>query len=151
MAEYSVGSIDQLMALIKRHEHERKEKLDSVLVEAAAAGLALLVSEAPHAGGHLQQSFHLEDGGHEIIADAPYAAAVELGVRPGHFPNLTALKDWVRIKKLAESDAEVDHVAFLIGRYIQENGIEPTWFVKSNIPKLREILKRLLEARLHEP
>ena len=51
-----------------------------------------------------------------------YVIPVEIGTRP-HFPPVSALTDWVRIK-LGVPEEEVEEVAFLVARKIAAKGTE---------------------------
>lgn len=48
---------------------------------------------------------------------------LEFGRRPGAWPNVDAIKKWVR-SKLGVTEEEVDSVAYLVGRKIYRDGTE---------------------------
>jgi len=70
--------------------------------------------------------------------------------KPGKFPNLDSIKDWIRNKKsfrirdfktgryLPKDEKNVDRVAFLVGRSIKENGYQnkPNNFVTISFEKI---------------
>lgn len=64
--------------------------------------------------------------GNEVIGETGsplnYVIPVELGTRP-HFPPVSALHDWVRIK-LGVPDDDVEEVAFKVARKIAAHGTE---------------------------
>lgn len=59
---------------------------------------------------------------------ASYALALEYGRKPGAFPNLTAIREWIQAKGIVpHPDAQgravsVNNLAYLIGRKIQQQG-----------------------------
>ena len=64
--------------------------------------------------------------------------ALEYGGRPGQFPPLDELRTWVR-RKIDPED--VDTTTYLIGRKIEEEGVEPHPHVR---PAIREFKNREL-------
>lgn len=68
----------------------------------------------------------------EVINTAPYAVFVEFGRRPGAaMPPPEAMEDYIRNAGIApyDPDTDLDQLAYLIGRHIQQNGIAPTMFM----------------------
>lgn len=63
---------------------------------------------------------------------------VEHGRRPGKFPPVNKIKDWIRVKPVtpyADSKGRiptVDQLAFLIGRKISKEGTDPQPFFEKN-------------------
>ena len=68
-----------------------------------------------------------------------YWRYVEEGRRPGKFPPVNRIKDWIAIKPVHPYPTSsgrlptVDQLAFLIGRKIARDGITPRPFFKKNI------------------
>lgn len=60
-----------------------------------------------------------------IFNEAPHAVYVELGRRPNSgFPPVDAMREWVA-RKLGVAAGLVNSVAFLVGRKIADDGIDP--------------------------
>lgn len=55
-----------------------------------------------------------------------YLEYQDSGRKPGKFPNVGALREWVRRKGLATEMKEVNKIAFLIGRNMQRIGMHST-------------------------
>ena len=59
------------------------------------------------------------------------AEFIEYGRKPGSFPPVNAIKQWVRIKRLVPKmrkkipEITLDQAAFLVGRSIKRDGIKP--------------------------
>lgn len=71
---------------------------------------------------------------------------VEEGRKPGTFPNIDAIKEWIRVKPILPTPYNgklptENQLAFLIGRKIKEKGIEPT-------PRIETALKESNIANL---
>lgn len=86
-----------------------------------------------NASGNLAASLRCEvsqtpDGYRLSLYAAAYALALEYGRKPGAFPNLLAIKQWIADKGIVpHPDAKgravsTDSLAFLIGRKIQQQG-----------------------------
>jgi len=135
-------TLEQLPGLIRTANGKRKERIEAAIAEAMLLGAELLAQDAPKAFGALQQSFHVE--GKAIVADAPYAGLVELGTRP-HMPPFRPLLDWAT--RIGANDPGA--LAYAVQQKIAEVGSQPTNFVKSNIPKLKESLRELVERALN--
>lgn len=95
MAEYEV-SPTEIGAVLRADDEHRREALKTAILEAAHAGLTVLVPSAPKDMGHLGQSGHVEEhaDGVEIVFDAPHAGIVEAGSRP-HMPPFGPIYQWV--------------------------------------------------------
>jgi hypothetical protein len=79
-----------------------------------------------------------------------YAYWLIEGRKPGKFPNVTAIKDWIRNKKsfrirdlktgkyLPKDEKNINRVAFLVGRAMKENGYQnkPENFITISIEKI---------------
>lgn len=86
-----------------------------------------------NASGKLAASLRCEvsetaSGYRLMLYAASYALALEFGRKPGKFPNLTAIREWIQAKGIVpHPDARgravsVKSLAYLIGRKIQQNG-----------------------------
>ncbi len=58
----------------------------------------------------------------------------------GKFPNITAIRQWVRFTKdnganSEKSETEVNREAYLVARKIATEGIVPTWFVDDTMER----------------
>lgn len=95
MSSYTVTSLNQLVALVKKHSRERENRVRAATRRAAAKGRALVKRNVPVAHGELRESVDVD--GTFIIVDAPHAAAVNFGSRP-HTPPLEPLVAWVKLR-----------------------------------------------------
>lgn len=64
-----------------------------------------------------------------IIYPVPYADDIEFGVLPGNEPSLTAIKKWVKRKKIKTKQQDINRVAYLIVQNIKREGQEPRPFL----------------------
>lgn len=92
---YNVGSMSELMALLKRHQRQREQRIHAATKRAASRGRAFVKRNVPVAFGEIRESVHAE--GTAIIVDAPHAAAVNNGSRP-HWAPLAPLIAWVKLR-----------------------------------------------------
>lgn len=150
MPDYIVR-IEDLAGIIKKHEEERKQSLSKAIVDAATVGTAAILNSTPKSTGQLQQTLHVETGTDPkavatIVADAPYAAAVERGSRP-HRPPYGPILQWVRTKFGLDGEDAHRAAAGVVNK-IETVGIAPTLFVKSKIPILRDFLKQAVTRYL---
>lgn len=148
MAEYTVSAND-LGALFKSTEEARIKDAQSSLLEAAQAGVEVVVRKAPKDTSLLRQSAHAEQvaGGAAIILDAPYSAIVDLGSRP-HTPPLAPLVEWVMRRLDLSDEKEAMGVARSIQMHIAQHGTKPTFFVRDSVPELERILVSIMSKRL---
>lgn len=84
--------------------------------------------------------FHLED----------YYKYIEYGTKP-HWPPLNKIMEWIRVKPVLPNNntgklPTVEQLAFLIGRKISEDGIEPG----KQFQNAQESLKAEWEAKIEE-
>lgn len=158
MAEVAIAA-DRIGAVLEHLEAEREERVFAAVLEAAHAGVPVLVEAAPRTPGggpHLNQTIRAEaiPRGAELLVDAPYAAFVERGTRP-HWAPIQPLVDWV-MKRAAEFglepgedlEAAAKRIAYAIRGAIAQRGTKPTWFVKNSLPRLRTVLGDVLRRRL---
>lgn len=123
-----------------------------------------LILNNKKATGNLIQSIdtHIKIGGFVltvVLNVADYYKYVEEGRKPGKFPPLAAIKQWIKDKPILPRENEngklptEDQLAFLIGRKIAQEGIQPGYQLKDTleqlnstyINKLQEALKRDFE------
>lgn len=83
-----------------------------------------------------------------------YWKYVEKGRRPGKFPPVNAILSWIRVKPVLptpNADGSLptpEQLAFLIGRSIAKNGIQPTNALSDAIKEVRstDYIMRIREA-----
>jgi hypothetical protein len=81
-----------------------------------------------------------QDGSVSVInPQGKKGRALEFGGQPGNWPPVDELRKWVRRKGLADGRQEVDSTAYLVGRKIFEEGIDPSPHIR---PALREFKNR---------
>jgi hypothetical protein len=95
MATYHAKGIPAALTLIKRHMRQRTKRIEQAIKRTARSGAAHVRRNCPVAFSELRDSVHVE--GARIIADAPHAAALEVGSRP-HWPPLEPLIAWVKLR-----------------------------------------------------
>lgn len=93
MTDIRVRDLDELRARLAQDVPMLKAKVDKALPYAAAKTTIVMKGRVPVAFGELHDSIHV--AGNSAIADAPHAAAVEVGSRP-HLPPLEPLIAWVK-------------------------------------------------------
>jgi hypothetical protein len=125
--EFDLGDLDRLVDLLEAAPEIAGEEIYAALT-ASTALLERDVKElTPTAAGTLRNSVFGEvrvdtAGGLGVVASPlEHAEYVELGTKP-HFPPLEPLEDWVRTKGLAQDDADVKRIAFLVARKIAQRG-----------------------------
>lgn len=133
------------------------------------AAEAEMKAEAPVASGALRQSIGSEvrpiAGGVEGVAGPgvsrglsgtmkTYAQYVIGGRRPGSFPPIVPIMDWVKVKNRytgifginSDDDAQVRRVAFAVARNIARRGIAPNDFMARAIETIRPAAEREFRA-----
>ena len=98
------------------------------LVNALKAELA---RQLHNATGAASESIHIEKSGlleWSIIGNS-YLYWINFGRKPGKWPDIKAIKQWVEIKNIG-SEEDVDTIAFLIARAIKEKGSPAKPYVK---------------------
>jgi len=98
-ATYEVKSLAELGRLFARHQRERQRRITGAVRRTAKDGAPVMKSNVPVAFGELRESLagKATERGGKIEADAPHAAAVEVGSRP-HTPPLEPLIAWVKLR-----------------------------------------------------
>jgi hypothetical protein len=96
---YEVKSLAELGRLFGRHQSARKRRVVGALRRVAARGVGIVKRKVPVAFGELRESVDSKStpGGATVEADAPHAAAVEVGSRP-HTPPLEPILAWVKLR-----------------------------------------------------
>lgn len=85
-----------------------------------------------------------------------YWKYVEEGRKPGTFPNVDAIREWVRIKPILPSPfyggrlPTQDQLAFLIGRKIKEDGIPARPYLEMSIEDALSEFETKIEQALGE-
>lgn len=126
--------------------------------EAALRGVPMATAATEQAGAvdqrHFQRSWdaRLRPDGAELINDAPYAAIIEWGRRPGQpGPPIEPIREWVHRKLVltGQVDAkDADGIAWAIRQRIHDRGTPPKFILrglKRDLGRifLEEVLKRL--------
>lgn len=86
---------------------------------------------------------------------APEWYYVEYGRQPGAFPNLQAIKDWIRDKPVIPRQGRnrlgqftkiptPNQLAYLIGRKIERDGIEPKFILSQSIEQVAPLFSEKL-------
>lgn len=124
-----------------------KETIAEILVESLKANLILndpyVVNGRTYAGlqnSNLYDNITYTVEGDDVLVYMPtYAIFVDQGRRPGRFPNIDAIRNWI-IKKFSASQLSqilagpgLNAVTFLIARAISRRGIRPRPFIEQSI------------------
>jgi len=96
---YEVDSLQALGKLFARHQAGVAKSLVTAARRTAKSGKGIVADNVPVAFGELRRSLADEPTatGARIVAEAPHAAAVEVGSRP-HTPPLEPLIRWVKLR-----------------------------------------------------
>lgn len=100
MADFNVRSLGELKKLLHKHATKRKRNCRKVIKRCAQHMRKHVIAHTlPIAFRTLEHSLHVEisRGRIALVADAPHAAAVEVGSRP-HWAPLKPLVEWVRLR-----------------------------------------------------
>jgi len=148
----------QIGALLRRQLERDRDLVARVALETAQRGLAKAIAETDRQGlvdrGTFKLSWKAErvPGGAELRNDAPYAAVIEYGRRPGRpGPPLAPILAWVHRKLVAngqvqEKDAE--EAARDIRDKIHFAGSPPHHILTDLVPDLRRWFKTEALRRL---
>ena len=87
-----------------------------------------------YATGELYNSidFDIEETDNDIGLVIEYAKQGDFvisGRRPGAYPNINAIRNWIIDKKLKSKDISLESQTYLIARSIKENGIKALNFI----------------------
>ncbi len=100
MPTFKVGSLKELATLLPKHQKERQRRVENAIRRSARRGVGVVKQNVPVAFGELREDIRAEataNRGARIVADAPHAAAIEVGSRP-HWVPLEALVKWVKLR-----------------------------------------------------
>lgn len=97
-----------------------------------------LIHMEPYYAENLAPSIVYDETAHLVGSEHWGAAAIDDGSdwRWSKFPNFDNLKEWVRTRKdsgkyATASENEVNKIAYAVGKKIQDDGINPTFYMKS--------------------
>jgi hypothetical protein len=136
-------------------------RAEAAALEAAHAGVAGAIAATDEAGlvdlGTFKRGWDARPipGGAELFNDAPHAAAIEYGRRPGRpGPPLTPILAWVRRQLVGRStggrpplaDEDAVGVAWLIQRRIHARGSPPRFILR----RQRALVERVFQDALSE-
>ena len=172
-----LGSLRELNAALRREVRGVGKRAQRAAAKAADVGRLAVYGNAPVAFGDVRESLSAEttrEGG-RIVADAPHAAAVEVGSRP-HMPPIAPLVAWVKLRGMQGLNAAAsggsprgqpglvaeqirargtststpvgapEDIAWQIARAIAKNGTRPTWFMRSSLAEIRQILDAYMKS-----
>jgi hypothetical protein len=100
MSDFRFASLDAAMKAIAKNEASRERRVRNSVRKAARSTRNDVYRNVPRAFAELADSLHVDDvslGESVVVADAPHAAAVEVGSRP-HTPPLAPLIAWVKLR-----------------------------------------------------
>lgn len=135
----------QLGVALRAGGKKHKEAIDRGTRLAAYRSMAHLKTVSP-VGVHaaLKNGWHVVHllGGYSVRNSAPYAGIVERGARPHPVSKagIESITEWAA-KVLGVDEKEARSVAYAIAHRIREEGQEPTWFVKNEMPRMIEFLR----------
>lgn len=78
-------------------------------------------------------------------SSSPHIVPVELGTRP-HWPNVEALREWVRTKLGITNEKQARGVAFLIGRKISVSGTQGKHIFDATLARVEPQLEHMFAA-----
>lgn len=133
----------------------RKKVLDDAMKVVDAAGLTMrfeakanLERHKTNHTGALASSIKVLSKPQELKAKvttgAPYAAGVEWGNKPGHYPDIDKLRDWVRLK-LRVPAKHVDYVTGAVAYKIEQQGTKPQPYFTPAFEMARKQLKQQMK------
>jgi hypothetical protein len=100
MPVIKVGSLKELATILPKHQAARQRRVENAIRRTARRGVGVVKKNVPVAFGELREDIEARptnNRGAQIFADAPHAAAIEVGSRP-HWVPLEALVKWVRLR-----------------------------------------------------
>jgi len=159
MPSYTIGA-GELAARYRTDHADRHKRIVNALHKSALQGEAIVAQDTPVDTARTKNAWHvvrLPDGA-DLLNDSPVAVILEVGSRP-HWPPFLPILQWAARKfgtaggkRSFESLSEVDPGLYAIAKGVQkkiaEEGTEPHWMVKKNLPRLRAIAKRNIEQAL---
>lgn len=81
-----------------------------------------------------------------------YWKNVEYGRRPGKFPNLTKLQEWIQVRQIlprpmANGKLPTEkQLTFMIGNHIKENGIPARPVLANTLEKNKDVINKIKDA-----
>lgn len=140
-------TIDEFATLIAGLPAEVEQAVIKGLQETALEGVGIVVAEIDATrsvyNGDLRRSVRAEmtPRGAVLRVDAPHAAVVEWGRRPGQRPPPRAPIALWCVRKLGLPEDEAETRAFLIARAIGRRGIKPKKYFARAMRKIRDRLR----------
>lgn len=122
---------------------------DELIAKGKNASYALLDSvhyELTYDGRSFEVSLNLED----------YWKYIESGRRPGSFPPVDAIRRWIQVKPIVpkrDSNGRLptqNQLAFLIGRKIATEGIEPVPVMKDALTRLNAEMEQAIDRAIEQ-
>lgn len=135
MGKTRTVSFEELERAIKQDIAELAGRLEGAIDETVEDSVGIVWGHVPFAFGELHGSVHVE--GRSVVADAPHAAAVEVGSMP-HMPPVEPLVAWASMRGFSDPES----AAWGIAIKISKEGTKPTWYMRNSLPEMREKLDR---------
>lgn len=133
-AARALQSIDELRAALERDiGKDLHGKLEEAIDETVLDSQGIVWTHVPFAFGELHNSVHPE--GRQLVADAPHAAAVEVGSLP-HMPPVEPIEKWCELKGFDDPKG----AAWAIAKKIAAEGTKPTHYMRGSLPEIRNKL-----------
>lgn len=155
-------SLEQLGAAYRTGHEERTDDIEAATYRAALRGVPIVASDTPVDRGRARAGWDVRPvpGGADLYNSVSYIGVLEAGSRP-HMPPYEPIARWVVRKKGIDLQGGARHfnsfseIPWKTHQFIQavretiaEEGAEPHWMVKNNLPKLRDILQQEVERNL---
>jgi hypothetical protein len=169
----TVRSFAELGRLLEQDARKRIRAVRAAVRSTARAAVPLLKQNVPVAFGELRESIHAEStvAGARTIADAPHAAAIELGARP-HWIPLEPLLKWVKLRaaqglltprqvgmagamRAMEKHGAVpvdaaERIARAIQAKLAKTGSPPHWYARNALPEIEAMLDARVRIALRD-
>ena len=141
-----VVSLEHLGAAIEEDIARLRARLERAVDETVKDSVGIVWERVPFAFGELHGSIHVEftpGGGRVLVADAPHAAAVEVGSMP-HMPPIRPLVAWCELRGFDDPERG----AWAVATKISREGTKPTWYMRGSLPAIRAQLHRNIASAL---
>lgn len=150
MEENTLTQFPNLMRVL--HEYGKRAEAyyrDELIKKGKNASFTLLDSvhyQVQHDGRNFEVSLNLED----------YWKYIESGRKPGSFPPPSAILSWIKVKPIVpkvDSNGKLPtqkQLAYLIGRKIATEGIEPTPVMKDALTKLNAEMEEAINKAIDQ-
>jgi hypothetical protein len=127
--------------MIKRPDLQRTPNYD-LTFDLMGRRLAEKLKEAVNskgisATGELANSFRY-DQANGYVTFLAYGQVVNDGRRPGKFPPIKPIADWVKARNISTAGKTPEQVAFAIARDIQKRGFRPQPFIQPTISVIEQ-------------